>query len=76
MASKEITINEGSNGKTKYYYWDEYDSWEEAKQYGKRIKEERRKEMRIKYFIIETKDSWFLPVPKFILYLNKDLRLI
>lgn len=74
---REIEIGEGNNGKVKYYYWSEYDGYEEAIQYGKKIKEERRREnMKIKYFILKSQDGWFLPVPKFVLYLNKDLRLI
>ena len=71
-----IKINNGNN-KIIYYYWSEYESYEEALYYGKKIKEDRRKEnMKIKYFILESQDSWFLPVPKFILYLNKKLRII
>lgn len=74
-APKTIKIKDGMYGKNEYYYWDEYESWEEAIYNAKKIKEERRrKDIRIKYFIIETKDSWFLPVPKFILYFNKDIK--
>lgn len=73
---KSIRINEGTNGKVEYYYWSEYDSWEEAKYYAKKIKEERKMEMKIKYFIMESQEGWFLPVPKFVLYLNKKLRII
>lgn len=74
---KQIEIGEGTNGKVKYYYWSEYDGFEEAKYYGKKIKDERAKEgTKVKYFILKSQDGWFLPVPKFILYLNKDLRLI
>ena len=73
-----IEIKDGKrNGKIKYYFWSDYNSWEEAEYYAKKIKEERRREgMKIKYFILEAQDSWFLPVPKFVLYLNKNLRLI
>lgn len=74
---KTIEIGEGSNGKTQYYYWSEYDGYTEALYYAKRIKEDRSKTgMKIKYFILKSQEGWLLPVPKFILYLNKDLRLI
>lgn len=72
---KEIKINDGYNGKKTYYYWSEYDSFDEARFYAKKIKMER-KEMKIRYFILESQEGWFLPVPKFVLYLNKKLRLI
>ena len=72
---KTIKINT-KNGKKTYYYWDEYDSWDEAKFYGNKIKLERKSEMSVKYFVLEAEDSWFLPVPKFVLYLNRKLKLI
>lgn len=73
---KIIEIKDGTNGKKKYYYWSEYESYEEALHYAKRIKNERKNEMRIRYYIVETSEGRFLPTPKFILYLNKDLRII
>lgn len=73
---KTITIKDGTNGKKEYYYWSEYDSYDEALHYAKRIKEERKGEMRIRHFIVETNEGRFLPVPKFVLYLNKNLRII
>lgn len=74
---KEIEINEGKNGKGKYYYWSEYDTYNESLYYAKKIKLERKMEgMKIKYFILKSQDGWFLPVPKYILYLNRSLRLI
>lgn len=74
---KIIKIGDGNNGKIDYYYWDEYDTHEEAVYYAKRIKEERKREgTKVKYFILETQDSWFLPVPKFIVYLNKKLKIL
>lgn len=74
---KEIEINNGrQGGKQKFYYWSEYESYEEAVYYAKKIKDERKGEMKIKYFIVETKESWFLPVAKFVLYFNKKMRLI
>lgn len=73
---KSIKINDGYNGRKEYFYWSEYNSWEEARYYGKKIKDERGKEgMKVKYFIIESQDSWFLPVTKFVLYLDKRLRI-
>ena len=73
---KTININDGNNGKKEYYYWDQYDSWDEAVYYGKKIKEERKGELRIRYFVLQSEDSWFLPVPRFILYLNKKLKIL
>ena len=75
---RKIKIKDGnSNGKTTYYYWNEYETDEEATQCARRIKKERRQEgMKVKYFILETQDSWFLPVPRFVVYLNKKLRLL
>lgn len=74
---KEIEIGEGTNGKVKYYYWSEYDGYAEALYYAKKVKEENRmRNNKIKYFILKSQDGWFLPVPKFILYLNKDLKII
>lgn len=74
---KKININNGYYGKNEYYYWSEYESKEEAYYYAKRIKEERRKEgMKIKYFVVESQEGWFLTVPKFVVYLNKDLKLL
>ena len=74
---KTISIGEGTNGKTKYYFWSDYETHEEAIYYAKRIKLERKQEgTKIKYFILETQDSWFLPSPKFVVYLNKKLRLL
>lgn len=73
---KSIEINNGKEGKRKYYYWSEYDSFDEAVKYGKEIKEYRRKEgMQISYFVLESQEGWFLPIPKFVLYLNKKLTL-
>lgn len=74
---KEIKIGDGINGQRTYYYWNEYESREEALYYAKKIKHERKQEkMNIKYFIIESKEGWFLPVPRYIVYLNKKLRLL
>lgn len=73
-AKKEIKINNGrGNAKQTYYYWEEHNSYEEAVFYAKKIKEEKKGEVKLKYYILETKESWFLPVAKFIIYLNKDL---
>jgi len=67
------------NGRKKneqtFYYWSEYDSYEEALYYAKRIKKERKPEMNLKYYILETKKGMLLPVPKFVLYFNKKMRL-
>lgn len=71
-----IYIKEGKYGKIPYYYWDEYDTPEEARMVAKRIKLERKGEMNIKYYLMESQDSWFLPVTKYVIYLNKKLRLI
>lgn len=74
---KVIKIGDGTNGKINYYYWDEYDTREEALHYAKKVKDERKMEgTRLKYFILETQDSWFLPVEKFVVYFNLKLRLI
>lgn len=74
---KTIRINDGNKGRITYYYWSDYDSYQEALYYAKRIKEERKMEnMRLKHFILESQEGWFLPVPKFALYFSKKLRLI
>lgn len=74
---KEIEIKDGYNGKKKYYYWSEYETFAEALEYAKKIKSDRKAEgMKIKYFILESQEGWFLPIPKIVLYLNKDLRII
>lgn len=73
---RTIQIKEGKNGKKTYYYWDEYDSYDEALYYCKKLKKGRMKDMKIKYFILETQDSWFLPVTKYVAYINKKLRLV
>lgn len=74
---KEIEINDGYNGKQKYYYWSEYETFAEAIYYAKKIKLDRKMEgIKIKYFVLESQEGWFLPIPKFVLYLNKNLRII
>lgn len=73
---KVIYIKEGKYGKVAYYYWDEYDNAEEARIVAKRIKEERRNEMKIKYYLLKSEDSWFLPVTKYVVYLNRNLRVV
>lgn len=74
---KIIKIGDGTNGKVNYYYWDEYETKEEALYYAKRIKQERKLEgIKINYFILETQDSWFLPVDMFIVYFNKKLKIL
>ena len=72
---KVVLIPCGKKGVKRYFYWDEYDTIEEAIYYAKKIKLERKEEMCIKYYITETKDSWFLPVTKYVVYLNKKMRL-
>ena len=60
-----------------YYYWDEFNTWEEAQIIAKRIKEERKVEgIKIKYTIVTAEDNWFLPVIKYILYLDKKFKII
>jgi len=71
----KIRNGRGKNEQT-FYYWSEYDSYEEALYYAKKIKQERKPEMNLKYYILETKTGMLLPVPKFVLYFNKKLRLI
>lgn len=70
----KIRNGRGKNEQT-FYYWSEYDSYEEAIYYAKRIKRERKPEMNLKYYILESKTRRFLPVPKFILYFNKQMRI-
>ena len=73
---KIIKIKDGTDGRKNYYFWDSYDTYEEAKYYGKKIKFERRNEReKIKYFILESQDSWFLPVTRFALYFSVKLRI-
>lgn len=68
----KIVIGNGNNRKEKYFLWEKYDSFEEAKTNGKRIKGSLKQQGRkISYFIIESKESWFLPVPEFGLYFNR-----
>lgn len=60
----------------KYYYWDNYDSREEANDYAQEIKKRKQKEgIKVKYFIQEMEDSPFLPVMISVLYFNKKLRI-
>ncbi len=77
VAPSVVFIGDGNKGKIKYYYWNEYESHEEALYYAREIKKEKRGEnMNLKYFILESQEGWFLPFPKFVLYLSKKLRLI
>lgn len=76
--SQQNTVKIG-NGKGKvqtFYYWSEYDSYEEALYYAKKIKSERKPEMNLKYYILESKEGRFLPSPKFTLYFNKKMRVL
>lgn len=68
---KVITINDGTAGKKKYYLYSSYNTYEEAKNMAK-LKKEEYPNKRIKYFILESEEGWFLPVNKFCLYLTKD----
>lgn len=67
---KEIEINNGDNGKKRYYYYKKFDEYNETKHNAKEIK----KRHRVSYFILKSQDSWFLPVPVFTLYLSKKLK--
>ena len=77
-----IVISSGKDevGNTKfeeYYYWSDYDTREEALHYAKKIKDERKKmKQKIRYFILKHQEGRFLPVPIFVLYLNRKLRII
>lgn len=66
---KRIKISDGYYGQKEYYFWEEYETYEEAIYNARKMKIT----MKVKYFIIESQDSWFLPVPKFVLYLNKKV---
>ena len=59
-----------------YYYWDKYDSWEEALKVGKKIKMER-KEMgqSVKWFIIEETEGTIYPKKVSLLYFNKRMKI-
>lgn len=70
-----IQIGNGKGKQQVFYYWSEYETYEEALYYAKRIKKERKPEMNLKYYILPAKEGRFLPVPKFILYFNKKMRL-
>lgn len=72
---KVIYIKDGGM-KVPYYYWDSYNSWEEAIFYAKKMREDRKGEFHLKWFILEAQEGAILPVPKVILYLNRKLRVL
>ena len=74
--TKVIYLKNGNRGMKPYYYWDEFDTWEEAQIIAKRIKEERKvMGIKVRYTIVTADDSWFLPVTKFVLYIDKRLKI-
>jgi hypothetical protein len=70
-----IKIKDGTNGEKKYYIWDTFDTYEEAIRVAKNIKEERKMEFKVKWFILKGEEGTLLMVPKVALYLNKKLRI-
>lgn len=71
MVEKTIIING-----QEYHYFDEYGTWETAIKIAKEFKKERK----TKYFILQAKEKGLmknlLPSTKFLLYLNKKLKII
>ena len=66
---KTISINDGSNGRRKYCFYDSYETYEEAMKMGKETK----KKEKAKWFIVPAEEGWFLPIEKFNLYFDKEI---
>lgn len=68
----EIMLGDGTENKKKYYYYNQNNTYKEAKEKAKEIKKQHKKKG-IKYFIMKSQEGWLLPVPKYILYINKKI---
>lgn len=57
--------------KTKYYYFDSYNSWNDAYEVARKYKR-----MKCKYFILQKEFGFLFPELKYVLYLNKYRNLL
>ena len=57
----------------RYYYYDGYDTYQKAKEIAKWY---RKKNKKCKYFILKIERGFWFPQDKYVLYLNKVVRLL
>ncbi len=74
---RKIKIKNGMYDEKEYYYWDKFNTWEEALKVAKKIKMERKNtnKQRVKWFIIEETEGVIYPKKVSLLYFDRRMRI-